>query len=189
MARTDEFIPLPKAYTRSEKQIASSKMLVTSHRFQFLRKWPLRTLCPCVCLRFSISLNMYIYVKVFISVLLEKARSRRYPTENITDADYADNIASMANISTQAESLLHSLEQTAGAMNLPGNADKMDNMIKKNQRGDIFTLNSGPLKLVDKFTYLGSNVTFTENYINTRRVKAWNAIERLSVIWKSDIFH
>ena len=42
------------------------------------------------------------------------------------------------------------------------------------------------MKLVDKFTYLGSSVSSTETDI-TRLVKAWTAIDRLSVIWKSDL--
>ena len=56
-----------------------------------------------------------------------------------------------------------------------------------NQTGDISTLNGSPLRLVDKFTYLGSNVSSTETDINTRLAKAWTAIGRLSVIWKSDL--
>ena len=56
-----------------------------------------------------------------------------------------------------------------------------------NQRGDISTLKGGPLKLVDKFVYLGSSVTSTENDINTQLAKAWTALNRLLVIWKSDL--
>ena len=56
-----------------------------------------------------------------------------------------------------------------------------------NQTGDISTLNGSSLKLVDKFTYLGSSVSSTETDINTRRAKAWTGVERLSVIWKSDL--
>ena len=44
-----------------------------------------------------------------------------------------------------------------------------------------------PLKLVDKFTYLGSSVESTEKDIETRLTKAWTAINRLSIIWKSDL--
>ena len=55
------------------------------------------------------------------------------------------------------------------------------------QRGDIFTLNSGSLKFVDKFTYIGISVSSTENDINWRLAKAWTAINGLSVIWKSDL--
>ena len=42
------------------------------------------------------------------------------------------------------------------------------------------------MKLVNKFTYLGSSITSTKNDINTQLAKAWTAINRLSVIWKSD---
>ena len=54
-----------------------------------------------------------------------------------------------------------------------------------NQRGDISTLNGSSLKLVDKFTYLRSSVSSTETDINTRLAKAWTAVDKLSVIWKS----
>ena len=56
-----------------------------------------------------------------------------------------------------------------------------------NQTGDISTLERTPLKLVDKFTYLGSSVESTEKDIETRLTKAWTAINRLSIIWKSDL--
>ena len=56
-----------------------------------------------------------------------------------------------------------------------------------NQTGDISTVDRTPLKLVDKFTYLGSSVSSTEKDIDTRSTKAWTAINRLSIIWKSDL--
>ena len=56
-----------------------------------------------------------------------------------------------------------------------------------NQTGNIATLDGASLKLVDKFTYLGSSVSSTEKDIDTRLKKAWTAIDRLSIIWKSDI--
>ena len=45
-----------------------------------------------------------------------------------------------------------------------------------NQTGDISTLEGTPLKLADKFTYLGSSVESTEKDIETRLTKAWTAI-------------
>ena len=56
-----------------------------------------------------------------------------------------------------------------------------------NQTGDITTLDGASLKLVDKFTYLGSSVSSTEKYIDTRLTKAWTAIDRILIIWKSDL--
>ena len=47
---------------------------------------------------------------------LTKKRSRRYPTKTITDADYADDIAILANTPNQAEILLHSFERAAAGM-------------------------------------------------------------------------
>ena len=56
-----------------------------------------------------------------------------------------------------------------------------------NQTGDISTLDGTSLKLVDKFTYLGSSVLSTEKDIDTWLTKTWTAIDKLSIIWKSDL--
>ena len=56
-----------------------------------------------------------------------------------------------------------------------------------NQTGYITTPDGTPLKLVDKFTYLGSSVSLAEKDIDTRLTKAGTAIDRLSIIWKSDL--
>ena len=117
---------------------------------------------------------------------LTKKRDRRYPAKTITDADYADDIAILANTPNQAETLLHSLERAATGIGLYVNAHKTEYMCY-NQTGDISTLDRTPLKLVDKFTYLGSSVTSTKKDINTRLTKAWTAINRLLIIWKSDL--
>ena len=51
----------------------------------------------------------------------------------------------------------------------------------------ISTLKGGPLKLVDKFTFLGISVSSTQNAVNPQLAKALTAIDWLSVIWKSDL--
>ena len=117
---------------------------------------------------------------------LSKKRSRTYPAKIITDADYADDIAILANTPNQAETLLHRLEQAAAGVGLYVNAHKTEYMCY-NQTGDISTLDGTSLKLVDKFTYLGSSVASTEKDIDTRLTKAWTAINRISIIWKSDL--
>ena len=102
---------------------------------------------------------------------LTKERSRKYSAQTITDADYADDIALLANTPTQAETLLHRLERTAAGIGLHVKAQNTEYMCL-NQRDDISTLNGSSLKLVDKFTYLGSSVSSTETNINTRLAKA-----------------
>ena len=56
-----------------------------------------------------------------------------------------------------------------------------------NQKGDISILDGTSLKLVDKFTYLGGSVSSTEKDTDTRLTKAWTAIDRLSIISKSNL--
>ena len=74
----------------------------------------------------------------------------------------------------------------AAGISLHVNAHKTEYMCY-NQTGNIATLDGASLKLVDKFTYLGSNVSSTEKDIDTRLTKAWTAIDRLSILWKSDL--
>ena len=105
-----------------------------------------------------------------------RIRSRRYPTKTITDAHYADDIVILANTPNPAEPLLHCLERAAVCIGLHVNAHKTEYMCF-NQTGDIPTLDGISLKLVDKFTYLGSSVSSTEKDINTRQTKTWTAID------------
>ena len=77
------------------------------------------------------------------------------------------------------------MEGSAAGIGLHVNAHKTEYMCF-NQTGDISTLNRSPLKLVDKFTYLGSSVSSTETHIDTRLTKAWT-LNRILVIWKSDL--
>ena len=91
--------------------------------------------------------------------------------------------ALLANTPNQTETLLHSLERAAAGIGLHVNAHKTEYMCY-NQTGDICTLDGTSLKLVDKFTYLGSSVSSTEKDIDTRLTKAWTPIDKLSIIWK-----
>ena len=56
-----------------------------------------------------------------------------------------------------------------------------------NQTGDISTVDGTSLKLVVRFPFLGSRVSSTEKDIDTRLTKAWTGIDKLSIIWKSDL--
>ena len=95
----------------------------------------------------NLSMAVFLFSSIEVNQIensckLRKERSRRY----------SDDIALLAYTPAQAETLLHSLERTAAGIGLHVNADKTEYMCF-NQRSDISTLKSGPLKLVDKFTY------------------------------------
>ena len=78
------------------------------------------------------------------------------------------------------------MEQAATGIGLHVNAHKTESMCF-NQTGDISTLDRSSLKLEDEFTYLGSSVSSTKKDINTQLTKAWTAIDKLSIVWKSDL--
>ena len=85
-----------------------------------------------------------------------KKKSRQYPAETMTDTDYADDLLLLA--PANAESLLHNI-------GLHINANKKEYMWFK-QEGTISTLSGRPLKFMDKFTYLNSNISSTERDVN-----------------------
>ena len=99
-----------------------------------------------------------------------KKRSRTYPAKIITDAYYANDVAIRANILALAETLLHSLKRATVGIGLHFNAHKTEYMCF-NQTGDISTLGGSSLKLVDKFTYLGSTVSSIDKEIESRLTK------------------
>ena len=105
---------------------------------------------------------------------LTKERSKKYLAKTITDADYADDIALLANTPAQAETLLQGLEWSAAGIGLHVNADNRE-YVCFNQRGDISTQNGNSLKPVDKFTDIRNSVSSTETDINTRLANAWTA--------------
>ena len=56
------------------------------------------------------------------SFKLTKDGSRKYPAKTITDADYADDTALLANTPAQAKTLLHSLERAVTGIGFHVNA-------------------------------------------------------------------
>ena len=89
---------------------------------------------------------------------LKKVKSRRYPTETMTDADYTNDLTLLGNTTVQAEYLLYSVKPAAKAIGLYVNSDKTESM-RLNQDGAMSSWNGTPLKLVDQFTILGSNIS------------------------------
>ena len=81
---------------------------------------------------------------------------------------------------------LHSREQTTAGIFLHVNANKTEFMCFKRE-GAISALSDRSLKLVDKFTYLGSSVSSTESDVDIRLPKSWSDIHHIDVwfIWKN----
>ena len=71
-------------------------------------------------------------------LILTKSSSPRY-ANNLTDADYADDLALFANSSSEVSALLHSLENAAKDIGMHVNADKTEYMCF-NTQGSLNTL-------------------------------------------------
>ena len=76
-----------------------------------------------------------------------RENGKRYPAKTITDADYADDLALLANTPNQAETHQHSLERDAAGIGLHVNAHKTEYMCY-NQTGNITTLDGASLKQI-----------------------------------------
>ena len=114
---------------------------------------------------------------------LKKARNKSYLVESITDADYADDLVLLANTPAPAKSLMHSVEQAAKGIGLFMNSNKTVH-VSKSKRCHLLIK---PLKFINQFIYISSNISSTESNVNICTGKAWSAIDSLTIIWKSDL--
>ena len=108
---------------------------------------------------------------------LTKKRSRRYPAKTITNADYTNDIAILANAPVQAETQLHSLEQAAVGIGLHVNAHKTEYMWF-NQTGDISTLGEKDRhttsKGIDSYRSYGSQTWAIKwNIVSSKQRLCW----------------
>ena len=123
-----------------------------------------------------------------LGLTLTKQKSRRYPGKKITDADYADDLAVLADTLKDATTLLHNIEKVAKQIGLYLNADKTE-FICENQDASVGmkSLADKHIKQVLDFKYLGSYIASTEHDVNIRLGKAWSALNQLDKIWKSNL--
>ena len=119
---------------------------------------------------------------------LTKQKSKRHTAKKIIDADYADDLAVLADYLKDATSLLHSIETIAREIGLYVNADKTE-FICLNQVAseNMKSLNGEKVKQVDDFKYLGSYIASTEPDVDIRLGNAWGALNGMDKIWKSNL--
>ena len=180
---------MPLAYVLLKESVSAIKMLYTKAlvwwrwRYRLLR-WNLTKRYISTIFVYTLSwrnsnINRPNKRKWFR--IKKKARIRWYPAEIMADAN---DLTLLANPPAQEEFILQ--RKAARGIDLYVNANKTGYTCFK-QKGGILTLINKPLKLMDPITYLSSDISSTESNVSIRLVRAWNAIDRLSVIWKSDL--
>ena len=113
-------------------------------------------------------------------------RSRRQPATHITDLDFADDIALVSDLVTNAEALLHSVEDAASLVGLHCNKTKTE-VISSTPNSSFRSLAGNSIKQVDDFKYLGSFVMNSEKDMKSRKALAWVACNKLNKIWHSTL--
>ena len=107
---------------------------------------------------------------------------------NITDLDFADDIALLSDTAVQAQEILNRVETAALHVGLHMNAKKTKFMAFNHQTvTKIQTQEPSLLKEVQDLKYLGAWVKSTEQDVKTRKAMAWKACNNLSKIRKSNL--
>ena len=120
--------------------------------------------------------------------LYQPRKSSRYPALHITDADFADDIALLADNLPNAQALLSALESAANCTGLYLNETKTECLpINIRNRIEMKTLANNILKFVDDYKYLGSHIINSEKDFITRKGMAWAACNKMDKIWKSNL--
>ena len=134
--------------------------------------------------RISLTIRWIIKICKIVDCFLLNSKRRRYHTEIMTGADYTYDPSLPTNTSAQSRPLLHSLEQAARGISYK-KKDKRELMFFK-QDGAI-SLSSEILKLVYQLIFLDNKITPTEIDVNLNKEIRWTAVERLWIMWKSDL--
>ena len=119
---------------------------------------------------------------------IRPAQSRRVKAIKITDADFADDIALLANSIQEVQDLLHDVEIEASLVGLKMNEGKTKYLVENIDNDQQILSTSGQaIDRVEDFIYLGSWIRSTEKDIKVRKAKAWAACHKLKKVWKSDL--
>ena len=123
-----------------------------------------------------------------VLVLHSPEKSRRIgPQTIITDLDFADDIALLADNRKDAEELLHLVEASAMRVGLGMNAKKTKAMVYNEPPYEVKTLDGSELEIVHDLKYLEAWIASSEKDFDTRKAQAWKACNSMMKIWKSSL--
>ena len=119
---------------------------------------------------------------------LERRKSRRIPPITVTDLDFADDIALVAQEIEAAQEILLRVETEACKVGFHLNAKTTEvQSYNFNTPMQIKCLSGTILKEVDNFKYLGEWTQSSEKDFLVRKALAWLACHKLKKIWTSKL--
>ena len=123
---------------------------------------------------------------------IQQRRSSRYPAVAICDLDFADDIVLLSNEIDQARQLLLRVQQECRNVGLELNSKKTKSMFYNTDVAKIFTIDNTEVKQAltetgdQDFKYLGAWCNQSRD-ITTRKALAWQSLNKLTKIWKSNL--
>ena len=122
-----------------------------------------------------------------MSIHCRLRQGSRRPAQYLTDLDFADDLALIAESIKNAETLLQSLEEAAAAVGLLCNETKTEFISTSTSSDTIHSLSGAPIKQVEDFVYLGSHIMESKKDFKSRKGMAWTACNKLDTIWNSNL--
>ena len=120
-------------------------------------------------------------------IQLHPRRSSRHPAQHLTDLDFADDLALIAESVKNAEALLQSLEDVAAQIGLHCNEGKTEYITNSTDPPELKSLSGATIKRVDDFKYLGAYIMDSQKDFRSRKGMAWVACNKLDKIWRSNL--
>ena len=117
---------------------------------------------------------------------IQPRRSSRYPSKHLTDLDFADDIALLADCLENAQHMLTSLQEAAALVGLHLNEGKTE-YITNCSGNTIKAQNGSDIKQVEDFKYLGAWVMDSGKDFTTRKAQAWSACNKIDRVWCSNL--
>ena len=120
-------------------------------------------------------------------IQINAPQGTRNPGLFLTDLDFADDLALVAETIENMENLLHSLETAASQVGLYCNELKTEFISSSGNVQPLVSLNGIDIKRVSNFKYLGSYINTSDSDFKTRKSLAWKACNKLNKIWSSNL--
>ena len=123
-----------------------------------------------------------------IGFTIKPYRRRRVKAERISDTDFEDDIALIADTVKEVEMLMQEVERVAATVGLKMNEGKTKFITQNIENPDsIKSLSNSTIEHVEDFTYLGSRIRDSESDIRVRKGRACGACHTMKNLWNSKL--
>ena len=113
--------------------------------------------------------------------------SKRIKADKISDPEFADNIALVADSTEEAADLMRAVKRVSCNIGLSMNVSKTKYMAENMEPGYIQSVSGKYIGKAENLNYLGSRIGSTKEDIQVWKAQAWTACHKLQKVWTSDL--